>query len=89
MRNTTLMLLGTVAVMTVSACASHPTTLPPGEYSRTERSVNADGTEVKKTTDTSVYYDRDGNKRAVQETETSKDPKGLFNKSTSTKTKAY
>ncbi len=84
----TLMTLCAAAAM-LSACQSAPTTLPPGEYSHTERSTSASGTEVKKTTDTNVYVDENGNKKAAQTTTTSTDPKGLFNKSTSTSTKTY
>lgn len=77
------------AVLMIAACSSNPTTLPPGEYKKTERSVNEQGTETKKQTTTNVYYDEYGNKRATKETETSKDPKGLFNKSTSKTTETY
>jgi predicted small lipoprotein YifL len=78
-----------VAVSVVAACAAAPTTLPPGEYKKSERSVTSDGTEYKKETTTNVYVDEYGNKRATQETETSKDPEGLFNKSTSTTKQTY
>lgn len=73
----------------LAACSSAPTTLPPGEYEKTEKSVDPAGTETEQTTKTNVYYDENGNKRATQETETSTDPKGLFNKSTSTTTRTY
>jgi len=78
-----------VVLSAVAACASAPTSLPPGEYKKTERSVSRDGTEYKKETTTDVYYDEYGNKRATQETEASKDPEGLFNKSTTTTKKTY
>lgn len=78
-----------LGLMGVAACTAAPRSLPPGEYKKTERSVSSDGTEYKKETTTDVYYDAYGNKRATQETETSKDPKGLFNKSTSTTKKTY
>ena len=76
----------------VAACTStpmSPTSLPPGEYKKTERSVSRDGTAYQKETTTDVYYDEYGNKRATQETEASKDPEGLFNKSTTTTKKTY
>lgn len=83
-------LLGvSAAILTIAACTAAPTTLPPGQYEKTEKSVNQYGTEVSKETQTRVYYDQEGNKRAVQETETSTDPKGLFNKSTSKTVKTY
>lgn len=89
MNNTFKYMLCAVALTGIAACTAAPQTLPPGEYKRTEKSVDAQGTEYKKETNTNVYYDEDGNKRAVQETETSKDPKGLFNKSTTTTKKTY
>lgn len=95
MFTTTKKLTGSLCVLTaalaLSACTStsSPTHLPPGEYERTEQHTNSAGTEVTKKTNTSVYYDEQGNKRAVQDTETSRDPEGLFNKSTSNTRKTY
>ena len=83
-----ILFLTGAAVLSLSACSS-PTNLPAGHYSKTQKSTDARGTEVEKTTNTNVYYDENGNKRAVQETETSRDPKGLFNKSTSSSTRTY
>lgn len=88
MRNLALFAVS-AAILASAACTAAPTTLPPGEYKKTERSVNQYGTEVTKETETRVYYDQEGNKRAVQETETSTDPKGLFNKSTSKTVRTY
>ena len=91
-KQTTLSALAVVTVLTLGACTtrSHsPTDLPPGEYSRTEQSTNAAGTETSKTTDTNVYYDQYGNKRASQTTTTTRDPEGLLNKETSKSTKTY
>ena len=82
----TPLLSGFLAVLALSACAK---SLPPGEYSKTHKTTTADGTTVKKTTNTDVYYDAKGNKRVTEETETSKDPKGLLNKSTTKTTKTY
>lgn len=79
--------------LALSSCAMQPRTSPrmlaPGEYTNTQKSTNAQGTTTEKTTNTSVYYDEYGNKNAVQETQTSSDPKGLFNKSTTSTTKTY
>lgn len=85
MKKTFMTLLAASAFL--AACT--PTTLPPGEYKKTEKSVNKYGTETEKRTTTNVYYDETGNKRAVKETETSKDPKGLFNKSKSKTTETF
>jgi hypothetical protein len=87
MKKTLITLCATAAIL--SACQSHPTTLPPGQYSHTERSTNAAGTETKKETETNVYVDEHGDKKATQKTTTSTDPDGWFNKSTSTSTKTY
>jgi hypothetical protein len=82
--------IGLVAVtLSAAACTSQPNTLPPGEYSKTREMTNSQGTQTKVKTDTSVYYDQYGNKRAVQEQEVTKDPKGLMNKSTTKTTKTY
>jgi len=89
LKNTTLTALSALAVLSASACMSEPRTLPPGEYKSETSSKNSAGTTTKKKTETEVYYDANGNKRAVQETETTRDPKGLFNKETTKSTKTY
>lgn len=89
MKNGLATLVTGLVVLTMTACASQPQTLPPGEYKKTEKSVNDAGTETEKTTTTNVYYDAQGNKRAVQETETTTDPEGLFNKNTTRTVKTY
>ncbi len=88
MKYTALIVCGT-ALLGVTACSSSPRTLPAGEYNKTEKATNSEGTNIEKNTKTHVYYDENGNKRAVQETETTTDPEGLFNKSTSKSTKTY
>jgi len=87
-------ILATASVLTLglAACGANshsPTNLAAGEYSTTKETTNRNGTNVKTTTDTNVYYDENGNKRAVQETETTRDPEGMMNKSTSTTTTKY
>lgn len=89
MNKTLVLTLTATAAIGLAACESSPKSLPPGEYSKTQKSTNSDGTNYKKTTDTEVYYDENGNKRVRQEVETTKDPDGLFNKSTSKTTKTY
>ncbi len=85
----TLTVFCAAVVFAAVACTATPKSLPPGQYSHTESSTNSAGTTTKQQTDTNVYYDQYGNKRAVQETETTKDPKGLMNKKTTTTTKSY
>jgi hypothetical protein len=90
MNNLRFTLLGAAALISLAGCADgRPTSLPPGEYTSTQKSTNTAGTETERTTRTNVYYDEYGNKRAVEETETSRDPEGWFNKSTSTRVKTY
>ncbi len=74
-----------LAALSVSACTMtrSATDLPPGRYESSTKSVDNSGTATKKEATTNVYYDADGNKKATVDTKTTKDPKGLFNKSTS------
>lgn len=82
-------LLALVMGLGLTACHTSPASLPPGEYKSSTTSTDADGTTYKKSTETNVEVDRYGNKRATTETETSTDPKGLFNKSTTKSTATY
>lgn len=82
----TLIAVSAVA-LTLAACGSSKSTdLPPGHYEKTYKSTNAYGTETTQKRETDVYYDEYGNKKARVEAETTKDPKGLFNKTTTSKT---
>lgn len=68
----------------VSACTPAERALnnPPGQYERTVSSTDADGTTTKQKSSTEVEVDGQGNKTAVVKSTTTKDPKGLFNKTT-------
>lgn len=80
----------TLATGTLAACESAwPTSKPPGTYKASTSSTAPDGTKTTTDQTTHVYRDADGNKKAVVQTETSRDPKGLFNKETSKTTKSY
>lgn len=81
----------TAATLGLAACSSwdSPTNKPPGTYKSSSESTNAYGTTTKTDKTTYVYRDASGDKKAVTKTETSTDPKGLFNKQTSTSTKSY
>ena len=68
----------------VTACATNEAGLPPGKYESSHKTVDANGTEVKDERTTNVWYDENGNKKATVEETTTRDPKGLFNKSTTT-----
>ncbi len=72
-----------LAGMSLPGCMyMEPTTLPPGQYEHTSKSVDSQGTERKEQSSTEVYYDEYGNKKMAVDKKTSTDPKGLFNKST-------
>jgi len=78
-----------VTGITVSACStSNPSDLPPGKYERTTTSTNADGTEVTRKSSTNVDVDNNGNKSATVKSKTTQDPKGLFNKKTTSETES-
>lgn len=83
-----LIAAGTLA-LAVTACTheSNAANLPPGEYEKTTRSTDAHGTTTVRKSYTDVEVDEYGNKRAVVETKTTKDPRGLFNKRTTSQTK--
>ena len=89
---TQLLALCAIAVtgLTVSACSttSRPTDLAPGKYEKTTRSTDAYGTETTRKSSTNVDVDRNGNKSAVVKTETTRDPEGMFNKTTTSKTQS-
>ena len=70
----------------LSACTGTARDLPPGHYEHKTSSVDANGTGHESNTSTDVYYDANGNKKAVIEKKSSTDPKGLFNKTTSEST---
>jgi len=74
-----------VTSLSVAACdmQTSPTDLPEGSYEKTQESTNSSGTDTTRTSTTDVTVDEYGRKKAVIETETTQDPKGLFNKTTS------
>ncbi|MBL0319283.1 MAG: hypothetical protein IPP74_08355 [Alphaproteobacteria bacterium] len=80
-----------VLALTLSACAEdrpQRTVLDqaPGTYERTVSSTDAQGTTTEKQSSTEVSVDKTGKKKAVVKSKTTKDPKGLFNKSTTNET---
>lgn len=85
----TLMTLS-VATLGLTACESYWwENKAPGTYKSSSESTNAYGTKTTTDQKTHVYRDTDGYKKAVVETETTRDPKGLFNKQTTKSTKSY
>ncbi len=72
--------------LAVTACTSPVQSLPPGEYEKTTKTTNSNGTDYKTNTKTTVTEDQYGNRKATIQKETTTDPKGLFNKSTTKST---
>ena len=85
-----LLSLAVIAVSAagLAACAE-TNTLPPGKYESSSSSVSRDGTKTTVDKETNVYYDRDGNKKTQVKTESTSDPKGLFNKQKTESVKTY
>ena len=54
----------------------------PGSYESTETNTDARGTTTVKTSTTEVTIDEDGNRREVITSKTTRDPRGLGNKTT-------
>lgn len=82
MNNKIMMLCAAVVLaVTVGACTNAPKTLPPGKYETSSKSVDSQGTAYESKKTTNVEVDQYGNKKATVETESTKDPEGLFNKS--------
>ncbi len=75
----------------LAACQSGPTptNMAPGTYKSTAKSVDSNGTEVKRDTTTTVYKNANGTKSATVHTKTSKDPEGLMNKRTNETIRNY
>ena len=89
----TILTLTALSVVTLGLTACEtvgwPTSKAPGTYKSSSESTSPNGTKTTTDQTTHVYRDPSGNKKAVVETETKTDPKGLFNSSTSKTTKSY
>lgn len=83
-----LLTVAAFGMLGLAACAE-TNTLPPGQYESSSTSKSSDGTKTTVDKETNVYYDQYGNKKTTVKTETSRDPKGLFNKETTTSVKTY
>jgi hypothetical protein len=60
-----------------------PLDQPPGKYEHSSSATDSSGTTTESKQSTTVGYDQYGNKKAVIKSEKSRDPAGLFNKTTS------
>jgi hypothetical protein len=76
------------ATLSVSACYQDTTRpLPEGRYERSTSSTDEYGTKTQRKTVTDVDVDSEGNRRTVVEQKTTRDPKGLLNKETTSSKK--
>ena len=66
----------------LSACQDSVLNNPPGKYEKTTSSTDSSGTTRAQQSSTDVSVDDQGNKKAVVKSKTTKDPVGLFNKTT-------
>lgn len=73
----------TLISMSISGCTQDGTDLAPGKYESKTSSTDSSGTTTEQKKVTDVTVDEYGNKTAVIKSKTTKDPRGLFNKSTS------
>jgi hypothetical protein len=80
-----ILITGVLSLMSipVSGCMQNTTDLPPGKYESKTSSTDSNGTTTEQKKVTDVTVDEYGNKTTVIQSKTSKDPRGLFNKSTS------
>ncbi len=83
----TLLALSVLALGT-SACTQEDRVMQsaPGTYEKTVTSTDGNGTTVQRKSSTEVEVDEYGNKKATIKSKTTNDPKGLFNKTTTSKT---
>ena len=77
-------LASSALILGLAACG--PTSKAPGTYETESSSVDSNGTRTTKKSYTDVSVDGAGHKKVVSKTKTTKDPKGLFNKTTTSKT---
>ena len=74
--------LALIASTTLLLAACAETRPAPGEYTTKTEKTDANGTVHKSNNKTNIYYDQNGKLRGSVEKETTTDPKGLFNKTT-------
>ena len=79
----------TTAALGLAACSStmNPAYKAPGKYETSSTNKTSSGTTYKTNKTTNVEVDQYGNRKATVETQTSIDPEGMMNKSSS-KTKS-
>ena len=78
----------TVLGLGVTGCAD-VIDKPVGTYKSSTTTKSPSGTKTTTDKTTYVYTDEHGDKKMTEKVETTKDPKGMFNKTTSTSVKTY
>lgn len=87
MTKTLTTLLATSAIaLALGACQNRVMDSPPGSYERTTSYTDSDGTTRERQSSTDVTVDEQGRRKSVVKTKSTTDPKGLFNKSTTSQT---
>lgn len=89
--NKKLPILAAVSVLTLglAGCMENHRSMmnkPEGKYDSTETSTDSKGTTTVKQSTTEVVVDANGNRKEIITSKTSRDPKGLWNKTTTKKT---
>ncbi len=84
----TIVTLGALT-LSLNACMDMKNAMdtPESKYENTSSTTDANGTETTRQSSSEVGTDAQGNKHSVIKTKTTKDPKGLMNKSTTTQTR--
>ena len=74
----------TASALTLTACMEQHSALnlPPGKYKNNTSTTDSNGTTRERQSSTDVMVDDYGNKKAIVHSKSTKDPRGLFNKST-------
>lgn len=79
----------TTIALSLGACMDIKNALdmPDGKSEKSSISTDANGTVTKRESSTETGLDADGNQQVITKTKTTNDPKGLFNKSTTSQTR--
>lgn len=88
MKHSVLWLMVSVMPFGLAGCAQEDSALrkPPGTYRDEVSSTDAEGTTTTRKSTTIVEQDAQGKKKATVQSKTTKDPRGLFNKTTTNET---
>jgi len=82
-----LLIVSAILASALSACQSYVKERSPGLYERNSSYTDSDGTTRERQTSTDITVDSDGNRKTVVRSRNTTDPKGLFNKSTTSRTR--